>query len=144
MLLEAARETTAPDTAALQRRTLRVLVSAQVLAALGGSGAAAGALLALEITGSESLAGLPLALLVVGSSATAIPVSAVSSRIGRRVGLTAALLIAVAGAAGGVAAGVLGSFTLLCASSVAFGAGNTAVMLARYAAADLAAPAERG
>jgi MFS family permease len=60
------------------------------------------------------------------------------------VGLTAALLIAVAGAAGVVAAGVLGSFTLLCASSVAFGAGNTAVMLARYAAADLAAPAERG
>jgi hypothetical protein len=69
-----------------------VLVSAQVLAALGGSGAAAGALLALEITGSESLACLPLALLVVGSSASALPVSAVSSRIGRRAGLTAALL----------------------------------------------------
>jgi hypothetical protein len=50
-----------------------VLVSAQVLAALGGSGAAAGALLALEITGSESLACLPLALLVVGSSASASP-----------------------------------------------------------------------
>ena len=144
MLREATPGTPAPDTATLQRRTLRVLVSAQMLAALGGSGATAGALLALETTGSESLAGLPLALLVVGSSATAIPVSAVSGRIGRRAGLTAALTIAVAGAAGVVVAGVLESFALLCAASLAFGAGNTAVMLARYAAADLAAPARRG
>jgi hypothetical protein len=36
----------------------------EVLAALGGSGATAGALLAHHITGSESLASLPVALLV--------------------------------------------------------------------------------
>jgi MFS family permease len=39
---------------------------------------------------------------------------------------------------------VLDSFPLLCAASLLFGAGNTAVMLARYAAADLSTPAERG
>jgi hypothetical protein len=53
------------DRSALQRRTRRVLVGAQILSALGGSGAAAGALLALDITGNESLASLPLAMVVL-------------------------------------------------------------------------------
>jgi len=132
------------STRTLQRRTLRVLVGAQLLAALGASGAAAGALLALDITGSASLASLPLALLVVGSSAAVVPISALSRRAGRRVGLTAALATAAFGAAGVVVAGVLESFTLLLVACAVFGAGNTAVMLARYAAADLSAPGERG
>jgi hypothetical protein len=73
------------ERAALQRRTLRVLVGAQLVAAVGVSGAAAGALLAFDITGSESLASLPLALIVVGSSAGVMPISALSRRAGRRV-----------------------------------------------------------
>ena len=132
------------DREALQRRTLRVLVAAQVLSGLGGSGAAAGALLALDITGSDALASLPLALLVVGSAATVVPISALSRRAGRRTGLTTALAIATVGAAGVVVAGELGSFALLLAASLLFGAGNTAVMLARYAAVDLSTPDERG
>ena len=130
--------------AALQRRTLRVLVAAQILGGLGQSGAAAGALLALDMTGSASLASLPLALLVVGSSASVVPISALSRRAGRRAGLATALATAALGAAGVVAAGALGSFALLLPASAVFGAGNTAVMLARYAAADLSTPAERG
>ena len=133
-----------PDVATLQRRTLRVLVAAQILAGLGQSGAAAGALLALDMTGSESLASLPLALLVVGASASVMPISALSRRAGRRTGLATALAAAAVGAAGVVAAGALHSFTLLLAASAVFGAGNAAVMLARYGAADLSAPAERG
>jgi MFS family permease len=129
---------------ALQRRTLRVLVSAQILSGLGGSGAAAGALLALDITGSDALASLPLALLVVGSAATVVPISALSRRAGRRTGLATALAIATIGAAGIVVAGGMESFALLLAASLLFGAGNTAVMLARYAAVDLSTPADRG
>jgi MFS family permease len=132
------------ERAALQRRTVRVLVGAQTLSALGGSGAAAGALLALDITGNESLASLPLAMLVLGSSAAVMPISALSRRLGRRAGLTTALATAALGAAGVVLAGVIESFLLLCAASAVFGSGNTAVMLARYAAADLSTPAERG
>jgi MFS family permease len=128
----------------LQRRTLRVLVGAQVLSGLGGSAAAAGALLALDITGSEALASLPLALLVVGSSATVVPISALSRRAGRRTGLAVALAAAALGSAGVVLGGVLESFVLVCVASAVFGSGNTAVMLARYAAADLSTPAERG
>jgi MFS family permease len=129
---------------ALQRRTLRVLVAAQVLSGLGGSGAAAGALLALDITGSDALASLPLALLVVGSASTVVPISALSRRAGRRTGLATALAIATVGAVGVVIAGELDSFALLLAASLLFGAGNTAVMLARYAAVDLSTPDERG
>jgi MFS family permease len=129
---------------ALQRRTLRVLVAAQVLSGLGGSGAAAGALLALDITGSDALASLPLALLVVGSASTVVPISALSRRAGRRIGLTTALAIAAVGAIGIVVAGELASFALLLVASLFFGAGNTAVMLARYAAVDLSTPDERG
>jgi MFS family permease len=129
---------------ALQRRTLRVLVAAQVLSGLGGSGAAAGALLALDITGSDALASLPLALLVVGSASTVVPISALSRRAGRRTGLGTALAIATVGAAGVVVAAELESFALLLAASLLFGAGNTAVMLARYAAVDLSTSEERG
>jgi MFS family permease len=132
------------ERAALQRRTLRVLVAAQVLSGLGGSGAAAGALLALDITGSDALASLPLALLVVGSASTVVPISALSRRAGRRTGLATALAIATVGAVGVVVAGELDSFALLLAASLLFGAGNTAVMLARYAAVDLSTPDERG
>jgi MFS family permease len=132
------------ERAALQRRTLRVLVAAQIMSGLGGSGAVAGALLALDITGSEALASLPLAVLVLGSSATVVPISALSRRAGRRAGLTAALALAALGAVGVVVAGVMESFALLLVASLPFGAGTTAVMLARYAAADLSTPRERG
>jgi MFS family permease len=43
-----------------------------------------------------------------------------------------------------VAAGLLDSFALFLVASIVFGAGNTAVMLARYAAADLSTAAQRG
>jgi len=130
--------------AALQRRTLRVLSCAQLFSALGGAGAAAGSLLALDISGSRALSSLPLALLLVGSSASVLPISALSRRAGRRAGLTVALATATVGSAGAVLAGVLANFELLCVACVLFGAGNTAVLLARYAAADLSSAEQRG
>jgi MFS family permease len=133
-----------PDVAALQRRTVRVLVAAQVLGGLGGSAAAAAALLARDMTGRDSLASLPLALIVIGSATMVMPISVLSRRAGRRAGLTTALGLAAAGAAGSVAAGALDSFLLLLAASALFGGGTTAVMLARYGAADLSTPPERG
>ena len=114
------------DVASLQRRTVRVLVLAQVLGGLGGSAAAAAALLARDMTGRESLASMPLALIVIGSAAMVMPISALSRRAGRRAGLTTALVLAAAGAGGSVAAGALDSFVLLLAASALFGGGTTA------------------
>lgn len=55
---------------------------------------------------------------MIGSSATVVPTSALSRRAG--------------------------PFVLVLAASAVFGAGNTAVILARYAVADLSTPAQRG
>ncbi|HEX8928657.1 MAG TPA: MFS transporter, partial [Actinomycetota bacterium] len=123
----------------LQRRTMRVLVVAQLLGASGlAAGGTAGALLAEQLTGSPAGAGLPLAMLVLGSGLAAVAVTRVMSSHGRRVGLSAAYLAGAVGAAQVVAAAALRSWPLLLAGCGLFGGGNTAVMLARYAAADLA------
>jgi MFS family permease len=122
----------------LQRRTMRVLVVAQLLGALGlAAGGTAGGLLAEQVTGSAAAAGLPLSLLVLGSGIGAVAVARVMRDHGRRAGLAAAYLAGTVGAALTVAAAGWGSWPLLLTGSLLLGGGNTAVMLARYAAADL-------
>jgi MFS family permease len=127
-----------PTLPLLQRRTMRVLIVAQLLGALGlAAGGTAGALLAEHLTGSAAAAGMPLSLLVLGSGVGAVAVARVMRDHGRRVGLAAAYLAGTAGAALVVAAAGWGSWPLLLAGSLLLGGGNAAVMLARYAAADL-------
>ena len=128
----------------IRRRLLRVLIAAQVLGGLGqAAGGAAGALLARDVAGTDAAAGLPLSLLVAGSALAAIPISGLSRTAGRRPGLATALVIGAAGAGLCVLAGAIGNLPLLLVGCLLFGAGNTAVMLARYAAADLSEPARR-
>jgi MFS family permease len=128
-----------PTLASLQRRTVRVLVVAQLLGAVGlAAGGTAGALLAEHLTGNPAAAGLPLSLLVLGSGVGAVVVARVMADHGRRAGLAAAYLAGAVGAALVVAAAGWGSWPLLLAGSLLLGGGNAAVMLARYAAADLA------
>jgi len=128
----------------VRSRLLRVLIAAQVLGGLGqAAGGAAGALLARDIAGSDAAAGLPLSLLVAGSALAAIPASSLSRSSGRRAGLAAALVVGAVGAALCVLAGAIDDFPLLLFGCLLFGAGNTAVMLARYAAADLSEPERR-
>jgi MFS family permease len=123
----------------LERRTMRVLVVAQLLGACGlAAGGTAGALLAEQLTGSPATAGLPLAVLVLGSGIGAVAVTRVMSCHGRRAGLSVAYLAGAIGAALVVAAAAFRSWPLLLAGCGLLGGGNTAVMLARYAAADLA------
>ena len=118
---------------------MRVLVVAQLLGACGlAAGGTAGALLAEQLTGSPATAGLPLAMLVLGSGLAAVAVTRVMSSHGRRVGLAAAYLAGAVGAGQVVAAAVFRSWSLLLAGCGLLGGGNAAVMLARYAAADLA------
>jgi MFS family permease len=122
----------------LQRHTMRVLVVAQLLGAVGlAAGGTAGALLAEHLTGSPAAAGLPLSLLVLGSGIGAVAVTRVMSSHGRRAGLAAAYLAGAVGASLAVAAAAWGSWPLLLAGCGLLGGGNAAVMLARYAAADL-------
>jgi MFS family permease len=128
-----------PSLMLLQRSTIRVLVAAQLLGALGlAAGGTAGALLAEDLTGSATAAGLPLAALVLGSGVSAVAVTRLMDRTGRRVGLSVAHLGGALGAGLAVAAAATRNWPLLLAGCVLLGSGNTAVMLARYAAADIA------
>jgi MFS family permease len=128
-----------PTLRLLQRRTMVVLVVAQLLGACGlAAGGTAGALLAEQLTGSPAAAGFPLAVLVLGSGIAAVVVTRIMSSHGRRAGLSVAYLAGAVGAGLVVAAAASGSWPILLAGCGLLGGGNAAVMLARYAAADLA------
>ncbi len=128
----------------LRRRTLMIVVLSQLF---GGAGLAAGitvgALLAQDMLGTDSYAGVPTALFTLGSAAAALLVGRLSQRLGRRVGLAAGFLSGCIGALGIVLAAVMDNVPLLFLSLLVYGAGTATNMLARYAGADLAKPAER-
>ncbi|WP_350308756.1 MFS transporter [Sanguibacter hominis] len=134
-----------PETAHAQRRTLNVLVGAQLLSGAGlAAGITVGALLAQDLLGSTALSGLPTALFAAGGALAAAAVGRVSQLRGRRPGLALGYLAGALGAVGVIVAAVLGSAVLLLASLFVYGAGNATNLQARYAGADLAAPANRG
>jgi MFS family permease len=123
---------------------LRALAAASALGGLAQALAGTtGALLARQIGGSPAVAGLPQTALVAGSAAAALVLSAITRRRGRAVGLATGAAVAVAGCLVVAAAAVAGSLPLVLAGSLLLGSGNTAVMLGRYAAADLAGETSR-
>ena len=133
------------EAAAVARRTVRVLVAAQVLAGVGlAAGITVGALLAEDMIGSTSSAGVPTALFTAGSAGAALLVGRVSQAHGRRPGLAAGYGVGALGAAGVVAAAALDSVALLFVMLFVYGAGLATNLQARYAGADLVAPAHRG
>jgi MFS family permease len=133
------------DREALQRRTLRVLVAAQILGGLAiGVGAAVSPLLAKEILdGDGTFAGLAFASLTFGAALAAVPLSRIMARRGRRPGLVRGYVAASSGAAIAVVASEVESFPLLLLGMLLLGSGTAANLLARYAGADLAQPERR-
>jgi MFS family permease len=128
-----------------QRRTLAILLLAQVLSGAGlAAGITVGALLAEDMLGSSRFSGLPTVFFTIGSAAAAVGVGRVSQRLGRRAGLSAGYLTGALGSLGVVAAASLGNVALLFASLLIYGAGVSTNLQARYAGADLAAPSRRG
>lgn len=131
--------------AALQRRTLRVLVVAQLLSGAGlAAGITVGALLAEDMLGTTSAAGLPVALFTAGSALAAFLVGRLSGRSGRRAGLAAGYAAGAVGGAGIVLAAAADSVPLLLVSLLVYGSGTATSLQARYAGADLAEPARGG
>jgi len=128
-----------------QRRTLTVLLVAQILSGAGlAAGITVGALLAEQMLGSSRFSGLPTVFFTIGSAAAAVGVGRVSQNLGRRAGLSAGYLTGALGSVGVVVAASLGNVVLLFASLLVYGAGVATNLQARYAGADLAAPSRRG
>ncbi|MFB7373148.1 MFS transporter [Streptomyces sp. NPDC056222] len=144
-----AAEISAPGEAAalptLRRRIQAVLIASQILGGLGiAIGVALAAVLAKEVSGTEALSGLASTATVAGPALLAMPLASLMGSRGRRPGLVLAYLVGALGAVVVVLGAVVDSFPLLLAGLVGFGAGSSANLAARFAAADLAEPDRRG
>ncbi len=130
--------------AAVQRNTMRVLVTSQAIGAIGITiGIATASLLARDISGSEAQSGLAQTFQVLGAAVTSYLLARLMSRRGRRVGLATGYLLGATGSALAVLAGVLDSMAVLLVGAVLLGATTAANSGSRYAATDLAPPAGR-
>jgi MFS family permease len=127
----------------LERRTLWVLVAAQVVAGAGFFvGIAVIALLARDLSGSDTASGLAPALAVLASALAATPLSSFMDRRGRRPGLALGYATGAVGTVVVLLAAAADSFAGLLAGVGLFGVAYTSALLSRYAGADLS-PADR-
>ncbi|WP_455354264.1 MFS transporter [Streptomyces sp. SYSU K217416] len=134
-----------PDLPALRRRTSAVLIVSQILGGLGVPiGIALAPVLATEVSGTEALSGLAPTASVAGTALLSMPLAALMTSRGRRPGLVLAYLVGALGAGLVVLAAVIDNFPLLLLGMAGFGAGSSANLQARFAAADLAEPDRRG
>ncbi|MFI1399791.1 MFS transporter [Streptomyces sp. NPDC020681] len=130
---------------ALRRRITAVLVVSQILGGLGvATGIALAAVLAQQVSGTEALSGLAPTATVAGTALMSMPLAALMTARGRRPGLVLAYVIGALGAGVVVLGAVAESFPLLLLGMAGFGAGSSANLQARFAAADLAEPERRG
>ncbi|MFE5870420.1 MFS transporter [Streptomyces roseifaciens] len=128
-----------PDRAAVQRRTVNVLMAAQIFIGVGmGAVISSGSLLVERLTGSQAAAGFATTLVTLGAAALSVPLAALSRSRGRRAGLGTGALIAAAGSLVVLVAAPLGWLPLAFLGLLLVGAGTAANLQSRFAATDLA------
>lgn len=128
----------------MQRRTLVVLVVAQILGTIGlGVAPSIGILLAGEVTDSEAWAGLARTSSTLGAAVLGVPLGSLAARRGRRIALTTGWWMAAAGAGLLVAAAQWQLVGPLFLGLLMTGAGTAAALQARFTATDLATPGTR-
>lgn len=137
--------TTALDPQRVQRRTVFLLSSAQLLSGVGnGATLSIGSLLAVDLSGSEAWAGSITTVLTLAAAIAALPLARLAESRGRRVGLVTGLVAAMVGALLIIASVMGQSFMLLLLGAAFLGLGTAANLQARFAAVDLAEPERRG
>ena len=126
-------------------KLMATLFVAQVCGSTGHAiGLAVGSIMAASITGTNTWSGVPIAVGALGTALASWPLARLMARSGRRPGLALGYGLAVIGAVLGLL-GVAGrSFTLMLIGMALFGVASTSNLLARYAAADVSPPAQRG
>ena len=122
----------------LQRRTIRVLASGQILGGFGlGSTLSIGALLAADLSGSTAWSGAAATFSTLGAAAWAIPLARLAFARGRRLALATGAAVAISGALLVITAASLRFFPLLLVALFLLGAGSATSLQARFAATDL-------
>ena len=103
-----------------------------------------GALAAIELSGDAAWAGVPAAVLQLAGAFAALAVGATTERIGRRRGLALGLGVGVLGM--GVAAGaiVVDTLLLFLGGLALMGVASAAMLLGRFAVAEVHPPERRG
>jgi MFS family permease len=103
-----------------------------------------GALVAIELSGNAAWVGVPAAVLQLAGAFAALAVGATTERIGRRRGLALGLGVGALGM--GVAAGaiVADTWLLFLGGLMLMGVASAAVLLGRFAVAEVHPPERRG
>jgi len=128
----------------IQKRTIKVLATTQILSGVGVAGTvAAGSLLVSSISNSETLAGLSQTTSVLGAAAMAIPLSKLTQRGGRRLGLSVGYTVGLIGAAFAIFGGSQRILIAMLFGTFMVGAASASGYQARFAATDLAEPEHR-
>ncbi|WP_162941958.1 MFS transporter [Desertimonas flava] len=136
---------TGPERAELQRRTLRALATGQIVGAAAlASAVTVGAFVVQDILGQDTpWAGAATATVTTGTALMAQVLSRRMQRLGRRPGLVLGYRLAAVGGAIAVVGVETQMLAVFLVGLFLFGNGQAANLLARYAATDLAEPAER-
>lgn len=135
---------TSADRVAVHRRTLHVLWASAVFSRGAISAMFPVSVLAIkDLLGSETWAGLSTASSTIGSALSAALLAALMQRRGRSPGLSVGFGAATGGGILAVLAIEIGTLALFLPAMVLVGFGAGTANLARYAAADLAAPERR-
>jgi len=100
-------------------------------------------LVGYALADTKTLATLGVTIYVLGSAVATMPASLWMAKVGRRTGFMAGALINVAGCALAVLAISRGSFVLYCVATGVMGIYNAIGLQYRFAAAEVAAPADK-
>ncbi|MBO1804351.1 MFS transporter [Leucobacter ruminantium] len=108
-----------------------------------GASLSVGALVLAEMSGNEAISGLASALFNAGAAAAGIPLARIAARRGRRRALVVGSFVAVAGALVAILAAAVDAWPLFALGVAMVGVSSAVSLLARFAATDLAVPANR-
>jgi MFS family permease len=133
------------DSSKLARKITWVLFANQSLASAGFiASATINSIIGAELGGNPSFAGVPSAVYLLGAAFAASAWGYLMDRIGRRNGIVSGLIIGVAGNALVLYSISVASFMFFLIGMVLMGITNAAVVLGRFAAAEVNPPEKRG
>lgn len=129
---------------AIQRRTMIVLMIAQIIGAVGvGVAPSIGVLLASEVTNSEAFAGLARTTSTIGAATFGLWLGSIAAQKGRRVALSGGWMLAATGSALLVLAAHMSLVIPLFIGLFLLGAGSAVSLQSRFTATDLAEPRQK-